>query len=53
MEDIKRRRLYGVAVDSKEDPTQAPRDVNFLNVDFACDKDIFSGIDVSGLRQDG
>lgn len=52
MEDVWRRRLYGVAAGSEEEDTQAPRDVelSLLDVDFAGAQHMSGGVGVSGLR---
>lgn len=52
MEDVWRRRVYGVASGSEEEDSQAPRDVelSFLDVHFAGMQDSTAGVGVSGLR---
>lgn len=52
MEDVWRRRMYGVAAGSEELDSQAPRDseLSFLDVQFAGMQDSTAGVGVSGLR---
>lgn len=53
MEDLWRRRVYGVASGSEEIDYRAPRDVElpFLDVEFSGLPDSTKGVGVSGIRQ--